>query len=56
MKEPRLDTNIGEENIKLRIGFHKSMDRVDNCFSAARGETELEMTKGRIVRTTKIFV
>lgn len=39
---------IGEETIRLRVGFHKSMDRVDNVFSAARGETEFEMTTVRL--------
>ena len=56
LKEPRLYTastiecinTISEENIKLRMGFHKSMNRMDNVFSTARGETELEMTKGRL--------
>ena len=56
LKEPRLDTTstiectntISEENIKLRMGFHKSMDRMDNAFSTTRWKTELEMTKGRL--------
>ena len=56
LKEPRLYTastiecinTISEENIKLRMGFHKSVNRMDNVFSTARGETELEMTKGRL--------